>query len=107
MMYYAAKAISELGDTVEAQKRYNAFIEYADTHMEDEIRIDYFAVSLPDFLIFDADLNKKNKVHCCFMAALGFLGKGDFEKAKEFALKGLELDKCHAGMRGISVTGQI
>lgn len=98
MMYYAAMAIKALGDEAEAQKRFCAFIEYADKHMNDDIKIDYFAVSLPDFLIFDADLNKKNKVHCCYMAALGWLGKGDTDKAREYAVKGLELDKCHAGL---------
>lgn len=101
MMYYAAMAIKSLGDEKEAQKRFDAFIEYANKHMNDDIKIDYFAVSLPDFLIFDADLNKKNKVHCLFMAALGYLGKGDTEKAKEFALKGYGLDKCHMGINDI------
>lgn len=101
MMYYAAMAIKALGNDAEAQKRFDAFIEYADKHMNDDVKIEYFAVSLPDFLIFDADLNKKNKVHCCFMAALGYLGKGDMNKAKEYAAKGLELDRCHAGLRDI------
>lgn len=101
MMYYAAKAIEELGDRDEAQNRFDTFIDYANIHMNDNIKIDYFAVSLPDFLIFDADLNKKNKVHCLFMKSLGYLGKGDKEKAKKYALKGLEIDKCHAGLKDI------
>ena len=99
MMYYAAMAIKAMGDEKTANARFDAFIDYANTHINDDIKIEYFAVSLPDFLIFDADLNKKNKVHCLFMAALGYLGKGDSEKAKEYAKKGLELDKCHAGLR--------
>lgn len=41
--------------------------------------------------------NKKNKVHCLFMASLGYLGKGDKEKSKGYAKKGLELDRCHTG----------
>ena len=35
------------------------------------------------------------------MAALGCLGKGDNKKAQEYAKKGLELDKCHAGLHDI------
>ncbi len=101
MMYYAAMARKAMGDEKTANERFEAFIDYANTHMNDDIKIDYFAVSLPDFLIFDTDLNKKNKVHCCFMAALGHLGLGDSEKAKDFAEKGLELDRCHAGLREI------
>lgn len=101
MMYYAAKAIEALGDGDEAQRRFDAFIKYASEHMDDEMKIDYFAVSLPDFLIFEADLNKKNKVHCCYMASLGYMGKGDLENAKAQAEQGLTLDKCHAGLRDI------
>ncbi len=101
MMYYAALAINELGDTVRAQKRFDAFIEYAKNHYNDKIKIDYFAVSLPDFLIFDADLDKKNKVHCLYMEALGYLGKGYFSKAKELAEKGLIFDCCHMGLYDI------
>ncbi|MCH5185507.1 MAG: DUF5107 domain-containing protein, partial [Oscillospiraceae bacterium] len=101
MMYYAAKALESLGSGDEAQKRFDMFIEYANTHMDDDVKIDYFAVSLPDFLIFEADLNKKNKVHCLYMAALGRLGKGDVDAAKEYAQKGFALDKCHAGFYNI------
>jgi len=101
MMYYAAMALRALGDTKTAEERFDAFIHYADAHRNDEIKIDYFAVSLPDFLIFDADLNKKNRVHCYFMAALGYLGKGDHAAAKEYAKKGLEIDKCHFGLNEI------
>lgn len=101
MMYYAAMAIKELGDSKTANERFDAFIDYANSHMNDDIKIEYFAVSLPDFLIYEADLNKKNKVHCLFMASLGYLGKGDKETAKEYAKKGVELDKCHAGLTDI------
>lgn len=101
MMYYAAMAIKAMGDEKTANARFDAFIDYANTHMNDDIKIEYFAVSLPDFLIFDADLNKKNKIHCYFMAALGYLGKGDNDKAEEYAKKGFELDKCHTGLTDI------
>ena len=39
--------------------------------------MDYFAVSLPDFLVFDDDLNGRNRIHCQYMAALGYLGLGE------------------------------
>lgn len=98
MMYYAAKALDALGDSDTANARFDTFIAYANAHMHDDIKIEYFAVSLPDFLIFEADLNKKNQVHCLFMAALGYLGKGTITKAMELAQEGLTLDRCHAGL---------
>lgn len=107
MMYYAAMAVKALGDEKTAAQRFDSFIEYADKHMDDTMKIDYFAVSLPDFLIFDADLNRKNKVHCCFMAALGYLGKGDKKTAVEYAKKGLALERCHAGLYHIVKTEEL
>jgi tetratricopeptide (TPR) repeat protein len=101
MMYYAALAQKALGNQKEADRRFDALITYGDSHMEDEVSIDYFAVSLPDFLIFDADLTKKNKVHCCCMAALGHLGKGNTELALSYAKKGLEMDACHLVLNDI------
>ncbi|MCM1214565.1 MAG: DUF5107 domain-containing protein [Lachnospiraceae bacterium] len=95
MMYYAALALQKLGQEEEAEKRFDAFIQYAEDHKNDEVKIEYFAVSLPDFLIFEGDLNKNNQVHCCLMAALGHLGKGEKEQAKQFAAQGLKLNACH------------
>lgn len=91
-------ALQKLGRSDEALKRFKTLIDYANTHMNDDVRIDYFAVSLPDFLVFDEDLNKKNKVHCLFMKALGSLGTGDREKAAECVNQALLLDKYHFGM---------
>ncbi|MGN0534597.1 MAG: hypothetical protein ACI4IR_01185, partial [Eubacterium sp.] len=61
----------------------------------DNVKIDYFAVSLPDFLVFDEDLNRKNKIHCLFMKALGLLGKGEKEAAEEIFKKVFSLDNSH------------
>ena len=41
-------------------------------------------MSLPDLLVFDEDLDKKNCLHCLFMKALGLYGKG--RKAESRAL---------------------
>lgn len=95
-------ALQKLGREKEAEKRFNKLIAYADEHMNDHVRIDYFAVSLPDFLVFDEDLNKKNKVHCLFMKALGCLGKGESEKAADCFEKAYDLEKYHFGLNSYS-----
>ncbi len=103
MMYFAALAIGKLGDEGEMNRRFETFISYAETHMDDVPEIDYFAVSLPDFLIFDADLVKNNKVHCCHMAALGYLGLGDMKNAKKYADMGRALNPAHLGLAALAV----
>lgn len=105
MTFYAAKAAKALGNNEQAEKMFNMFIDYAKEHMNDDIKIDYFAVSLPDFLIFEADLNKKNRVHCSFMAALGYMGLGNKELASEYVSNGLKEDKCHAGLNDLLKNG--
>ncbi|MGN1123878.1 MAG: tetratricopeptide repeat protein, partial [Eubacterium sp.] len=91
-------ALLKLGKTDEANIRFNKLISYADEHMNDNVKIDYFAVSLPDFLVFDENLNKKNRVHCLFMKALGLLGKDDKEKAKGIFKEAFSLDNSHFAM---------
>lgn len=40
----------------------------------EETARDFFAVSLPYFLIFDEDINKRNKAHCYYLIGLAYIG---------------------------------
>lgn len=91
-------ALLKLNKKGEADIRFNRLIEYSDNHINDNVKIDYFAASLPDFLVFDNDLKKQNKVHCLFMKALGLLGKGENEQSKQIFEKALSLDNSHFAM---------
>ena len=85
----------KLGKKAEADMRFDKLISYADEHINDTVKIDYFAVSLPDFLVFDENLNKKNRVHCLFMKALGLLGKGEETEANEKFHEIFSLENSH------------
>jgi hypothetical protein len=61
-------------------------VAYGTEHLEDHPTLDYFAVSLPDFLVFDEDLSRRNRVHCHYMTASGYLGLGDKATAPEMPL---------------------
>jgi hypothetical protein len=67
--------------------------------MNDEISIDYFAVSLPDLLVFDADLSLRNAIHCRYIQALGLLGMGNgqLQEAEQLFAEVLRLDINHQG----------
>ncbi len=73
-IFWQGMALRKLGRNAEADDRFSSLIRYADQHMEDTVTIDYFAVSLPDLLVFEEDLNVKNRIHCLFMKALGLYG---------------------------------
>ena len=82
-IFYQGMALLKLGETEEAEKRFGKLVSYADEHAGDHVRIDYFAVSLPDLLVFDEDLDKKNRLHCLFMKALGLYGLGKREESRK------------------------
>ena len=71
MMYYRALALNMLGNVAEAKAIGEGMLNYAKEHVNDKVKIDYFAVSLPDFLIFEGDMNKKNREHCAKLESLG------------------------------------
>lgn len=97
MIFYQGLAWLKLANGHEARRRFNKLVDYAEKHLFDEVEIDYFAVSLPDFLVFDEDLNKRNEIHCRFMRGLGLLGLGQKERAEEEFQKALSLDCHHIG----------
>jgi tetratricopeptide (TPR) repeat protein len=99
MILYQGLANLKLSKTKEAKSRFYKLVDYGEKHIFDHVKIEYFAVSLPDFLIFNEDLNKRNKTHCYYLLGLGNLGLGHGEKAKEYFEKAVALDHCH--MNGI------
>lgn len=95
MILYQGLAFLKLGNPSEAVSRFYKLIDYGEKHLFDQVRIEYFAVSLPDFLIFEDDLTLKNKAHCCFLIGLGNIGLGNLAQAKASLEKALELDRNH------------
>ncbi|RYY61875.1 MAG: DUF5107 domain-containing protein [Chitinophagaceae bacterium] len=71
---YQGLAWIHLGDKTRAGSIFHKLIEFGGQHLNDKITIDYFAVSLPELLVFDVDLNLRNRVHCLYLVALGNLG---------------------------------
>ena len=95
MILYQGLAKLQLGKKKEANSRFYRLIDYGERHLRDEMKIEYFAVSLPDFLIFEEDYNKRNQVHCYYLMALGNIGLGNREKAEEYLSYALALDPSH------------
>lgn len=95
MILYQGLAKLKLGKTGEAKSRFYRLIDYGEQHIGDHMRIEYFAVSLPDFLIFEDDLDVKNKAHCCYLMGLGNLGLGKKREAQAFFEQALEMDGNH------------
>lgn len=97
MIFYQGLAWRQLGREDEAQAIFTRLIEYGRRHLNDDVVMDYFAVSLPDFLVFDEDLNRRNRMHCNYMMALGHMGLGETALAGQHFAAVLAEDVSHAG----------
>jgi tetratricopeptide (TPR) repeat protein len=83
-IYFQGLAWRALGNEEKAQERFKKLIEHGEKHMNDNCKIEYFAVSLPDLAIWEEDLNKRNRIHCNNVMALGWLGLGEKGKTVDF-----------------------
>lgn len=97
-IFYQGLALLRLGRADEARSRFNKLVAFGVKHLFDEVKIDYFAVSLPDLLIWEDDLTLRNRIHCNYMMGLGYLGLGEREKALECLTAASELDNNHQGV---------
>lgn len=71
-------------------------------NINNEVILDYFEVSLPDLLIFIADLNVNNKIHCLYIAGLGYFGIGENQKAKDQFAQILAINEMNFGAKSHS-----
>ena len=98
-IFYQGLALYKLGREGEAHGRFYRLINYGKQHIFEKQIMDYFAVSLPDLLIWEDSLDMKNLIHCKYMLALGYLGLGDNEHAQKYLAEVEALDNNHQGIQ--------
>ena len=81
-IFYQGLALVQLDKNDEAKARFSKLIDFGRTHLNDEFKLDYFAVSLPDLQIWDDDLTKRNHQNCLNLIALGELGLSQIQDKK-------------------------
>ncbi|RZK55469.1 MAG: DUF5107 domain-containing protein, partial [Pedobacter sp.] len=96
-IFYQGLAWLKLGEETKAKVIFDNLIAYGTAHQNDKVVLDYFAVSLPNLLVFDDDMDLRNQLHCFYMTALGLMGLGKKEQAIIFFDKILEKDAMHFG----------
>ncbi len=99
MILYKGLAHLELGRRKEAFACFNKLMDYGERHLNEEMKNDFFAVSLPDFLIFEDDMNEKNKAHCYYLMGLAEMGFGNKTKAAALFKQAIEIDFNHQNCR--------
>ena len=100
-IFYQGLALYKLGREGEAHGRFYRLINYGKQHIFEKQIMDYFAVSLPDLLIWEDSLDRKNEIHCKYMLVLGYLGLGEQEKAERYLADVRDLDINHQGIQAL------
>lgn len=98
-IFYQGLSLLKLEHKEEAFSRFNKLITYGENMMDEQIKLDYFAISLPDLLIWKDDLTFRNKIHCHYMIGLGNLGLGKNKMAKTHLFMASEMDVNHQGVQ--------
>jgi tetratricopeptide (TPR) repeat protein len=97
--FFQGLALRRLGQEARATACFCELADYERLHAHDPAVIPYFAVSLPDFAVFDVDLSAKMRVHARFLRALGELGLGAHARALRDLRRVLALDPNHQAAR--------
>lgn len=100
-IYFAGLCYHALGENDNAQSLFHKLINYGKQHYHDHVTMDYFAVSLPDLLVWDGDLDLQNLIHCNYMLALGYAGLGETEKFRRYIDAASKLDINHQGIMAL------
>ena len=98
MDFYKAAALRELGRHPEADAVLADLIDDCRKRLERPATVDYFATSLPDLLVFDADPDRAENAEALALWALAALGRGDRATARQKLTQARHLDPAHANV---------
>jgi tetratricopeptide (TPR) repeat protein len=93
--YYRALALAALGREAEAETVLEELRSFAERQMKVAVKIDYFATSLPNFMLFEDDIENRNRVECLFLRGLANQGLGRTAEACADYRLVLDLDRNH------------
>ncbi|MGH7951252.1 MAG: DUF5107 domain-containing protein [Limisphaerales bacterium] len=96
MTFYSALALQKLDQRAKAKKLFRDLLIYAKNLGKAEAKIDYFATSLPTMLLFDDNLQFRQKTTALFLQAQAQLGLNKKSKAKSLLKIVLRRDPNHA-----------
>ena len=96
MTYFSALAWERLGRKAKAKKLLKDLLAFALKLQKTPAKIDYFATSLPTMLLFDDDIQFRQKTTALFLQAQAHLGLGRRIRARRLLASVLKRDPNHA-----------
>jgi hypothetical protein len=104
LSYFRGLSLRELGREQAACETFSDLRTFAEAKLKEVAKIDYFATSLPNLLVFDEDLQARRDAKNHLLLALAHHGLGEDESARaalERALAFTCADQLAADLRGV------
>ena len=93
--FFQALAVQKLGDPERAQSIFSGIAAFAREQSQAKPKIDYFATSLPNLLLFEDDPARYKRIDCAFLSALAHFGLGKIGTAHQDLEQVLAEDPNH------------
>ena len=103
-IFYQGLALRALGREAEAREKFGKLADYGQGNLCRHVVMDYFAVSMPDLVVWDEDLDVRNRIHCLFMLTLGQWGLGQPDEARRCFAQATALCPSHLGLASVERT---
>ncbi|MFZ1013893.1 MAG: DUF5107 domain-containing protein [Terracidiphilus sp.] len=93
--YFRACCLMALSEEAQARDVLEGLLKLARHEMSKPAKIDYFATSLPNFLLFNDDIETRHRIETTVLLALAMDGLGEREKALEMLHRVTQEDPNH------------
>jgi tetratricopeptide (TPR) repeat protein len=94
LSYYRGLSLRELGREDDARALFTDLKAFAESKLKETAKIDYFATSLPDLLVFDEDLQSRRDAENRLLLAFAHHGLGDPQGARRELDASLRFSNC-------------
>ncbi|MEM6333018.1 MAG: DUF5107 domain-containing protein [Planctomycetota bacterium] len=99
MAFFKGWSLRLLGRSAEAREVFESLLEHARSSAKQLARIDYFATSLPNLLVFEEDTQRRHEIDCRYLEALALRGLAQIDEADALLRRVAEEDTNHLGSR--------
>jgi hypothetical protein len=106
-LFYRGMALKQLGQSAQAEQQFMQMQQWVRQQSELAPGADFFAVSLPDLMALDNDLNQAHQQHCLLVTALALLGLGQLTAAQQTLSELLVVNPAHDKARLFSVLAEV
>jgi tetratricopeptide (TPR) repeat protein len=97
MIFWTGLALDRLGEKDMAVALFSRIYDYSVELEQTQPKVDYFATSLPDMLLFKEDLGERNRINALFLRAQALIGLSRTAESHKMIEQVINLDSSHAG----------